>query len=117
MDKLYLQAIKSYADDLNIHVYRMMQQGISCLPHLGEYQFPETLPQNQYTKVLEYSYFFRILQYIFHVHVDLNNGSIFYSNPILKNYDNAIITIAKYAEKSDQILTVLNYFRAGENAR
>lgn len=112
---LYMQNLDSYAEHLNIHIYKMLHAGAAKLPSFNRYYFPEVLTSEWYSAILRHSELFRILQYVFSVQVDMTEGCVIYAFPLTDKYDKALITIAKYSEKSDQISRVLQTVKEESN--
>lgn len=98
-----------YVEHLNIHIYRVLHKGLGSLPDFEEYYFPEVLTSELYRAIIAHSELFTLLQYVFHVSVNISQGCVTYGLPKRDKYDKAIIAIGKYCEVSEQISRVIRY--------
>ena len=108
MNDLYFN---HYVEHLNIHIYRMLHKGLNKLPDFEEYYFPEVLTSEVYRAILAHSELFVLLQYVFHVSVNIPQGCVTYGLPKRDKYDKAMMAIGKHCEDSEQISRVIRYIK------
>lgn len=115
-DKLYIQNIESYTEHLNAHIYKILQKGVSKLPKVGVYYFPDMVASEWYSIITKNSEFFGLLQHVFKVRVNEYEGFISYTRPLRNKYDEAILAIARHVEESDQMYKTIYGLSEAKNA-
>ena len=86
--------LENYRDDLNQHIYKIFSRGANNLPSQGVYCLPCILSDEQCKELLEFSDLYKLLNFVYCVHLDLETNMLNYIAPNSARYDKAIITLS-----------------------